>query len=72
MVETLADLATKGCVTVVVVAGDSMAALDAFGKTQAVTSMYPLTGGGATLLELLAGDVLTGVLLPFPTLNRSL
>jgi 3-phosphoglycerate kinase len=39
MVETLADLTTKGCVTVVVGGGDSMAALEAFGKTQAVSPL---------------------------------
>ena len=42
----------------VVGGGDSVAALEAFGKMNAVS--YVSTGGGATL-ELLAGDVLPGV-----------
>jgi phosphoglycerate kinase len=57
MVDTLAALTGKGCITVVG-GGDSVAALEAFGKTKAVA--YVSTGGGATL-ELLAGDVLPGV-----------
>jgi 3-phosphoglycerate kinase len=58
LVAILKDLtANHGCVTVVG-GGDSVAALEAFGETAAVT--YVSTGGGATL-ELLAGDVLPGV-----------
>ena len=57
MVDTIVGLTKKGCVTVVG-GGDSVAALEAFGKTKEVT--YVSTGGGATL-ELLAGDKLPGV-----------
>jgi phosphoglycerate kinase len=57
LVDTIAELTTKGCITVVG-GGDSVAAMEAFGKTDAVS--YISTGGGATL-ELLAGDVLPGV-----------
>ena len=57
LVDVLADLTSAGCVTVVG-GGDSVAALELFGKTSAVT--YVSTGGGATL-ELLAGDILPGV-----------
>jgi phosphoglycerate kinase len=58
LVALLKDLtANHGCVTVVG-GGDSVAALEAFGETSAVS--YVSTGGGATL-ELLAGDVLPGV-----------
>jgi phosphoglycerate kinase len=49
---------TKNGATSVVGGGDSVAALEKFGKTNAVS--YVSTGGGATL-ELLAGDVLPGV-----------
>ena len=42
----------------VVGGGDSVAALEVLGKTQAVSHVS--TGGGATL-ELLAGDILPGV-----------
>lgn len=58
LVDILTTLtAEKGCITVVG-GGDSVAALEAFGKTGEVS--YVSTGGGATL-ELLAGDVLPGV-----------
>jgi len=57
MVDILSDMTEKGCVSVVG-GGDSVAALEAFNKIQAVS--YVSTGGGATL-ELLAGDVLPGV-----------
>lgn len=49
---------TKAGTISVVGGGDSVAALEAFGKTDAVS--YVSTGGGATL-ELLAGDKLPGV-----------
>ena len=49
---------TNNGATSVVGGGDSVAALEKFGKTKAVS--YVSTGGGATL-ELLAGDVLPGV-----------
>lgn len=57
LVDVLEDLTIKGCVTVVG-GGDSVAALEAFGKTNAVS--YVSTGGGATL-ELLSGVKLPGV-----------
>jgi len=57
LVDVLEEITKKGCITVVG-GGDSVAALEAFGKTQVVS--YVSTGGGATL-ELLAGDVLPGV-----------
>lgn len=57
LVDILEDLTIKGCVTVVG-GGDSVAALEAFGKTNAVS--YVSTGGGATL-ELLSGVKLPGV-----------
>jgi phosphoglycerate kinase len=57
LVDILETKTKAGCVTVVG-GGDSVAALEVFGKTQAVS--YVSTGGGATL-ELLAGDVLPGV-----------
>lgn len=57
LVDILEKRTKEGCVTVVG-GGDSVAALEAFGKTGAVS--YVSTGGGATL-ELLAGDILPGV-----------
>jgi len=58
LVDLLARLTKdEGCVTVVG-GGDSVAALEAFGRMKDVS--YVSTGGGATL-ELLAGDVLPGV-----------
>ena len=57
LVDTLEENTQNGAV-VVVGGGDSVAALEKFGKTEAVS--YVSTGGGATL-ELLAGDVLPGV-----------
>lgn len=57
LVDVLEDLTNKGTITVVG-GGDSVAAMEQFGKTQAVS--YISTGGGATL-ELLAGDELPGV-----------
>jgi len=57
LVDTLEEKTQNGAV-VVVGGGDSVAALEKFGKTEAVS--YVSTGGGATL-ELLAGDVLPGV-----------
>jgi phosphoglycerate kinase len=57
LVEVLADLTVRGCITVVG-GGDSVAALVVFGKTNDVS--YISTGGGASL-ELLAGDTLPGV-----------
>jgi len=58
LVDILVDITkNKNCITVVG-GGDSVAALEAFGKTKEVS--YVSTGGGATL-ELLAGDKLPGV-----------
>jgi phosphoglycerate kinase len=57
LVDSLEGLTKAGTVTVVG-GGDSVAALEAFGKTASVS--YVSTGGGATL-ELLAGDILPGV-----------
>ena len=57
LVQILKELTQKGTITVVG-GGDSVAALEAFGETKAVS--YVSTGGGATL-ELLAGDILPGV-----------
>mmetsp|Transcript_15331 Transcript_15331/g.35532 ORF Transcript_15331/g.35532 Transcript_15331/m.35532 type:complete len:451 (+) Transcript_15331:233-1585(+) len=67
LVDALEERTSQGAITVVgrrtgaitvVGGGDSVAALEKFGKTEAVS--YVSTGGGATL-ELLAGDVLPGV-----------
>jgi|UniRef100_A0A8J9S5R0 phosphoglycerate kinase len=57
LVDAIESLTKNGTVSVVG-GGDSVAALEAFGKTEAVS--YVSTGGGATL-ELLAGDILPGV-----------
>ena len=57
LVDTLEECTKNGAITVVG-GGDSVAALEQFGKTDAVS--YVSTGGGATL-ELLAGEVLPGV-----------
>ena len=57
LVAALEEGTKKGLITVVG-GGDSVAALEQFGKTQAVS--YVSTGGGAAL-ELLAGDILPGV-----------
>jgi phosphoglycerate kinase len=57
LVKILETLTDEGTVTVVG-GGDSVAALEAFGKVTSVS--YVSTGGGATL-ELLAGDILPGV-----------
>jgi len=57
LVDVLEEYTKNGAITVVG-GGDSVAALEQFGKTDAVS--YVSTGGGATL-ELLAGDVLPGV-----------
>ena len=57
LVNNIVEMTKKGCITVVG-GGDSVAALEVFGKTKEVT--YVSTGGGATL-ELLAGDALPGV-----------
>lgn len=57
LVDTLEENTQNGVITVVG-GGDSVAALEQFGKSKAVS--YVSTGGGATL-ELLAGDVLPGV-----------
>jgi len=57
LVDALEEHTKNGAISVVG-GGDSVAALEKFGKTDAVS--YVSTGGGATL-ELLAGDVLPGV-----------
>jgi phosphoglycerate kinase len=57
LVDVLVDVTQRGSITVVG-GGDSVAALEAFGKTGDVS--YVSTGGGAAL-ELLAGDKLPGV-----------
>jgi phosphoglycerate kinase len=57
LVDGIANLTKSGTITVVG-GGDSVAAMEAFGKTNEVS--YISTGGGATL-ELLAGDKLPGV-----------
>ena len=57
LVDVIEDCTKAGSISVVG-GGDSVAALEAFGKTNAVS--YVSTGGGATL-ELLAGDELPGV-----------
>jgi phosphoglycerate kinase len=57
LVDGMETLTQQGLISVVG-GGDSVAALEAFGKTGAVS--YVSTGGGATL-ELLAGDLLPGV-----------
>jgi len=57
LVDALEENTKNGAMTVVG-GGDSVAALEKFGKTEAVS--YVSTGGGATL-ELLAGDALPGV-----------
>ncbi|KAL3921176.1 MAG: hypothetical protein SGILL_002885 [Bacillariaceae sp.] len=57
LVDALEEDTKNGAITVVG-GGDSVAALEQFGKTDAVS--YVSTGGGATL-ELLSGDVLPGV-----------
>eukprot|EP00543_Licmophora_paradoxa_P007406 CAMPEP_0202446800 /NCGR_PEP_ID=MMETSP1360-20130828/5380_1 /ASSEMBLY_ACC=CAM_ASM_000848 /TAXON_ID=515479 /ORGANISM="Licmophora paradoxa, Strain CCMP2313" /LENGTH=435 /DNA_ID=CAMNT_0049063503 /DNA_START=55 /DNA_END=1362 /DNA_ORIENTATION=+ len=57
LVDTIVKFTEEGGISVVG-GGDSVAALEAFDKTDDVS--YVSTGGGATL-ELLAGDVLPGV-----------
>lgn len=57
LVDAIEEHTNNGAISVVG-GGDSVAALEKFGKTKAVS--YVSTGGGATL-ELLAGDVLPGV-----------
>mmetsp|Transcript_3730 Transcript_3730/g.5720 ORF Transcript_3730/g.5720 Transcript_3730/m.5720 type:complete len:442 (+) Transcript_3730:62-1387(+) len=57
LVDGLEEITKNGTITVVG-GGDSVAALEQFGKTDVVS--YVSTGGGATL-ELLAGDELPGV-----------
>jgi 3-phosphoglycerate kinase len=57
LVDVIEDCTKAGSISVVG-GGDSVAALELFGKTKAVS--YVSTGGGATL-ELLAGDELPGV-----------
>jgi len=58
LIDVLEENTKKNGVITVVGGGDSVAALEKFGKSEAVS--YVSTGGGATL-ELLAGDVLPGV-----------
>jgi phosphoglycerate kinase len=57
LVDALEEFTKNGAITVVG-GGDSVAALEQFGKTESVS--YVSTGGGATL-ELLSGDILPGV-----------
>lgn len=57
LVDVLEKVTKNGAITVVG-GGDSVAALEQFGKTDAVS--YVSTGGGATL-ELLSGEILPGV-----------
>lgn len=57
LVDAIIKSTEQGSVSVVG-GGDSVAALEAFGKTKEVS--YVSTGGGATL-ELLSGDTLPGV-----------
>jgi phosphoglycerate kinase len=57
LIDILAEITKSGTITVVG-GGDSVAALEQFGKMEVVS--YVSTGGGATL-ELLAGDELPGV-----------
>ena len=56
--EMLAEATAKRNAITIIGGGDSVAALEQFGKTEVVS--YVSTGGGATL-ELLAGDILPGV-----------
>lgn len=57
LVDALEEYTKNGAITVVG-GGDSVSALEQFGKTKAVS--YVSTGGGATL-ELLSGEILPGV-----------